>query len=70
MKESVNGQYLTHLEERHRDLKSAVNELDRRAYLTPNEQREIADLKKEKLLTKDRIVALRRSEPPPSASIS
>ena len=29
------------------------------------EQREIADLKKEKLLTKDRIVALRRSEPPP-----
>jgi hypothetical protein len=66
MKDNVNAEYLVHLEARHRDLKTAVSELDRRAYLTPAEQREVADLKKEKLLTKDRIVALRRSEPPTS----
>jgi uncharacterized protein YdcH (DUF465 family) len=66
MKLDVIGRYLTHLEARHRDLKTAVTELDRRSYLTPAEQREVADLKKEKLLTKDRIVALRRSEPPTS----
>jgi hypothetical protein len=64
MKQAVFGQDLTQLEARHRDLSSAVTALDRRAYLTPAEQRERSELKKEKLLTKDRIVALRRSEPP------
>jgi uncharacterized protein YdcH (DUF465 family) len=34
--------------------------LGRRAYLTPGEQREIADLKKQKLRAKDQLFALRR----------
>ena len=55
---------LTDLEARHRDLDVAVSRLDRRAYLTPNEQRTVVDLKKERLWTKDRIEVLRRSEPP------
>jgi hypothetical protein len=57
---------LTDLEARHHDLDVAVSRLGRRAYLTPNEQRAVADLKKEKLWTKDRIAVLRRSEPPSS----
>jgi hypothetical protein len=57
---------LNDLEARHRDLDVAVSRLDRRAYLTPNEQQTIAALKKEKLWTKDRITVLRKSEPPGS----
>jgi uncharacterized protein YdcH (DUF465 family) len=57
---------LTDLEARHRDLDVAVSRLDRRAYLTPMEQRAVVDLKKEKLWTKDRIMVLRKSEPPSS----
>lgn len=56
--------HLSHLEERHRDLDSAVARLDKRAYLTPNEQRTVAALKKERLWTKDKIEVLRKSEPP------
>lgn len=65
MKQAIDAP-LTDLEARHRDLDMAVSRLDRRAYLTPNEQRTVADLKKEKLWTKDRIAKLRRSEPPSS----
>jgi hypothetical protein len=65
MKQAIDSP-LTDLEARHRDLDVAVSRLDRRAYLTPNEQRTVQDLKKEKLLTKDRIAKLRRSEPPSS----
>jgi uncharacterized protein YdcH (DUF465 family) len=64
MKELVVDEYLNVLEARHRHLDDAVTRLARRAHLTPSEQREVADLKKEKLLTRDRIVTLRRSEPP------
>jgi uncharacterized protein YdcH (DUF465 family) len=46
-------------------LDDTVSRLERRAYLTPTEQRTISELKKEKLLTKDRIVKL-KSTPPPS----
>jgi hypothetical protein len=63
MKESVFREYLSTLETRHRDLDDAVARLDKRAYLTPTEQRTIAELKKEKLMTKDRIVRL-KSNPP------
>jgi hypothetical protein len=56
---------LARLEARHRDLDTAVSAFDRRLYLTPNEQRHVAAMKKEKLVTKDRIAKLRRSEPPP-----
>lgn len=48
------------LEVRHRDLDVAVMRLGRRAYLTPGEQRQIAELKKQKLLAKDQLTRLRR----------
>jgi hypothetical protein len=66
MKESVVKEYLSTLESRHRNLDEAVSRLDRRAYLTPTEQQTVAQLKKEKLMTKDRIVKLRSSYPPPA----
>jgi uncharacterized protein YdcH (DUF465 family) len=66
MKQAVVDSHLSHLEARHRDLDVAVARLGRRAYLTPSEQRTVSDLKKERLLTKDRIEILRRSQPPPS----
>ena len=50
------------LQESHAQLDRRVRELDRRAILTPAEQQELADLKKRKLVLKDRI---RASEPPP-----
>lgn len=49
------------LELKHRDLDTAVSRLGRRAYLTPLEQREFAELKKRKLITKDELATLRRS---------
>lgn len=51
---------INELELKHRDLDAAVMRLGRRAYLTPGEQREIAELKKQKLMTKDQLVLLRR----------
>jgi hypothetical protein len=60
MKEFMHAGRLGDLEERHRYLDTAVSALERRAYLTPNEQLTVTNLKKEKLLTKDRIAALRR----------
>lgn len=50
---------LSRAEERHRELDLRVKELDRRAYLTPKEQLEIAELKKQKLKAKDEIALLR-----------
>ena len=63
MNESILAEYLVNLETRHRDLDDTVSRLERRAYLTPTEQRTVSELKKEKLLTKDRIVKL-KSIPP------
>lgn len=60
MKEVMLARDLNDLEERHRSLDVAVTQLERRAYLTPSEQMTMTNLKKEKLLTKDRIAALRR----------
>jgi uncharacterized protein YdcH (DUF465 family) len=43
--------------------------LERRVYLTPEEQRRICQLKKEKLIVKDELYQVRRaSEPPPPLS--
>jgi hypothetical protein len=53
---------LAGLEEQHRLLKQQVTYLERRAFLTPTEQREATDLKKKKLATKDAIAALRALE--------
>ena len=63
MNESILEEYLVNLESRHRDLDDTVSRLERRAYLTPTEQRTVTELKKEKLLTKDRIVKLKSSPP-------
>jgi hypothetical protein len=46
------------LEAEHRDLDERVRMLSRRAYLTPDEQRETAELKRMKLSAKDRLHAL------------
>ncbi len=51
---------LSMVEARHRELDERLKELGRRAYLTPREQIEIAELKKHKLRAKDEIAALRR----------
>ena len=48
------------LESQHQALKQEVRVLERRAYLTPPEQRQIADLKKQKLAAKDQIQAIKR----------
>ena len=46
-------------ETRHKTLDGRLKELGRRAYPTPTEQREMAELKKRKLLAKDEITRLR-----------
>jgi hypothetical protein len=52
---------LEDLERRHRSLDSEVHRLERQVYLTSTEQHQIAELKKEKLRTRDMIEGLRRS---------
>ncbi len=52
------------LERKHSSLKERVQELDRRSFLSPSEQMEIAELKKMKLSIKDEIEEVRRSYPP------
>ncbi len=52
---------LTELEARHRQLHDEVTQLERRAFLTPDEQRQIAELKKLKLIAKDELYAARRA---------
>jgi hypothetical protein len=49
------------LERQHRALAKRVDLLERRAYLTPTEQLEIAQLKKKKLATKDQLFEARAS---------
>jgi uncharacterized protein YdcH (DUF465 family) len=51
---------LEDLERRHRSLDSEVNRLERQVYLTMTEQHQVAELKKEKLRTRDLIADLRR----------
>ena len=59
----ISSQRLNEAEDRHRSLDARVKALGRRAFLTPQEQVEMAELKKEKLRTKDEIQALRRHSP-------
>jgi hypothetical protein len=51
---------LEELERHHRSLDSEVNRLERQVYLTTMEQHQVAQLKKEKLRTRDLIEDLRR----------
>jgi hypothetical protein len=48
------------LERRHTALKEQIAELDSHRYLTLSEQLLVHELKKEKLVTKDLLVGLRR----------
>jgi len=52
---------LEDLERQHRSLDSEVHRLERQVYLTSVEQQQIAELKKQKLRTRDLIEGLRRS---------
>lgn len=52
---------LQDLERRHRCLDSEVHRLERQTYRTSTEQARVAQLKKEKLRTRDLIQDLRRS---------
>ncbi|MGC4066286.1 MAG: YdcH family protein [Polyangiaceae bacterium] len=54
------------LEAQHRKLHHEVSLLERRVYLTPYEQRQMAELKKQKLLVKDELYQARRDSEPPS----
>lgn len=49
------------LAEEHRNLDERLRVLTRRAYLTPSEQQEAAQIKRKKLLAKDRMTALSRT---------
>jgi uncharacterized protein YdcH (DUF465 family) len=49
---------LAELTAEHRRLDAEVQQLEKRRALTPSERAEIARLKKQKLLTKDRIARL------------
>lgn len=59
---SISGinERIRRMEARHRDLNERIDELGRRAILTPAEQREMAELKKHKLHAKDQIAAMKR----------
>jgi uncharacterized protein YdcH (DUF465 family) len=50
---------VSELEKKHQMLKLQVARLERRAHLTPVEQRQVADLKKLKLQAKDELMVLR-----------
>ncbi len=55
---TTNQALLDELNAEHRRLDEAVQALERRRSLTPADQAEISRLKKQKLLTKDRIARL------------
>lgn len=55
----TNGR-LNELELKHRTLNEQVDRFARRAYLTPTEQQVVAALKKERLLTRDLLLQMRR----------
>lgn len=57
---------LEQLTAEHRRLDEQLKMLERRRALTPSEQIEISRLKKQKLLTKDRIARLSWTPHPPS----
>lgn len=61
MSEAMAEERLMQLEARHKELHDEVSELERRLFLTPEEQRQMAELKKQKLLAKDALYAARRT---------
>jgi hypothetical protein len=59
MEPMTNGR-VSDLELKHRTLNEQVDRFARRAYLTPQEQKVYAAMKKEKLLTRDLLMQMRR----------
>ncbi len=57
----VNDKEIGRLERRHQKLKDRVSQYEARLYLTATEQKALADMKKEKLATKDAMSSLRAS---------
>ncbi len=58
---SIDGPHeLYRAEARHREIDQRLKDLGRRAYLTPSEQLEVAELKKQRLLAKDEVSTLRK----------
>ena len=57
----IQSERLSVIEARHKELDERLKELARRAYLTPDEQVEVSELKKQKLKAKDELHALRSS---------
>ena len=55
---TTNQDLLEELNAEHRRLDEALQALERRRSLTPSERAEVSRLKKQKLLTKDRIARL------------
>ncbi len=55
----MNGR-VSDLEQKHRTLNEQVDRFARRAYLTPTEQQTVAALKKERLMTRDLLLQMRR----------
>jgi hypothetical protein len=51
---------LQELQQLHQNLKEEVVKLERRAYLTPDEQRHLTELKKQKLAAKDELYGIRQ----------
>jgi len=60
MGESMTSNRLNELQRAHSELKDEVRRLERRAYLTPTEQHQMTELKKQKLAAKDQIAMLKR----------
>lgn len=60
MKEVMAHDRMREVESKHHELAEQVRLLERRAYLTPDEQRVVSELKKQKLAAKDELYALRR----------
>lgn len=62
MKEATASDIVQQLQARHRALAEEVRQLEKRAYLTPDEQRHITELKKQKLAAKDQLFGIKPSE--------
>jgi uncharacterized protein YdcH (DUF465 family) len=62
MKDATASDNAEQLQARHRELAEEVRQLEKRAYLTPEEQRHITELKKQKLAAKDQLFGLKPDE--------
>ncbi len=62
MNEATASDNVQQLQARHQELAEEVRQLEKRAYLTPEEQRHITELKKQKLAAKDQLFGLKPTQ--------